>query len=186
MVQAFKNCFKYTDLNGAEIERTDVYQRERTIGSERIALGPAGSCKSLVRELIAIMAEPVFLLLVLTVSRRDRQVGRYQSKLMTTREADAFLAEFGEFLDRDARQQLWIGTPDGSSLIVWDRHQIVYAYGHIDRVESVAQRLGFTHGRVGITAPHCHQYHPLFDDTEEEILDRFEWRWSDLHDGDDE
>lgn len=186
MARAFQSCFKYTNLNGAQIERSDVYQHERTTDSERIALGPAGSCQPLVRELIATLTEPVLLLFVLTVSRRGRDLGRYQSKLMTTKEANAFLAEFGEFLDRDARQQLWIGTPDGSRMIVWDRHQIVYAYGQLDQVESVAQRLGFTLGHVGITALHCHHYHPLFDDTEEEILDRFEWRWSELHYGDDE
>jgi hypothetical protein len=185
MTRAFERCFKYTDTDGQQLVHANTFRREQTTGPERLVCAPANTCLPLVRAFAGTLSPPLYLLFVLTVSRRGREAGRHQSDLLSQAQVSDFLHEFGEFLDRDARQQLWIGIPDGSSLIVWDNHQLVFAYGDLDRFTAAARELGLASGMEEIASPHAHNYHELFDDTEEEILDRFEWHRTPLRDGDD-
>jgi len=183
MTTGFEGCFKVTDIDDAPVNYGNVYERENVQGQDRLLLAPENSCVTLMRELVASLGGPVYLLLILVVPRSQRKPGRYQSRLFSLEEADTFLREFGEFLDRDARQHLWIGTPDRSGLLVWDNHQIVFAYGDLARFVSIAQSMGLVPGKIAIPSPHRHNYHSEFDGDEAEIFNRHEWHWSPLQDG---
>jgi hypothetical protein len=185
MTRAFEKCFKCVDLNDAPIWHRNTFRREQTTGPERLVLAPAPSAVPVVRAMAAALDEPVYLLFVLRVSRRGREPGRYQSDLLTHEQLGEFLDEFGEFFDRDPRQHLWIGRPDSSALIVWDEHQIVYGYGPLAAFEEIASVCGLEPGDIEVQVPHAHYYHPHFDDTEDEILDRFTWQYFPLQEVDD-
>lgn len=184
MARAFESCFKYTDLGGEPFARTSTYAVESAGATKRVVLRPTDSCVSIVNALVHTLPNEVYLLIVLIASRRGRNSGRYQSPLMSLADAKDFLLEFGEFFDRDARSHLWIATPDGRSTIVWDNHQLVYAYGDVVRFEKMARGHGFLPGSVDLECPHRHNYHHLFDNNEEEVLDRFEWLCLPLQEGD--
>jgi hypothetical protein len=184
-MRAYERCLKLTDIDGLAIVYPNVYERQQTSGPARLVLAPSGSCLPLVRQLVATLQSPVYLLYILTSPRGPREPGRYASELMSVEEAGAFLLEFGEFLDRDARHHLWIAAPDGSSMIIWDPHQIIYAYGDLDAFTHVAQRLGMSPGPVRVAVPHEHRYHALFNTVEDEIFARIQWHHSPLRPGDD-
>ena len=182
----FEACFKFTDLDGAPLVMPNTFRRERAGPVDRIAAAPAGACLPLVRAMAAHIGEPQYMLLVLHVSRREAPPGRYLGPLLSAADVDSFLHEFGEFLDRDGRQSLWIGNPapDQRALIVWDRHQVVYGYGPLDAFDAAARGLGLVPGEVDCPVPHTHQFHQLFDDTEEEILARYDWERTPLREED--
>lgn len=186
MQRAFESCWKLTDEHGRAVRFPGVFWKEQTTGPLRLACAPSGSCVRLVRALASTLDGPLLLLFVLRVSRRGRTPGRYQSPLLSNQEVDEFLVEFGEFFDRDARQCLWIGQPNKPGLIVWDSHQWLYGYGPLERMLEIAKSFDLTEGRAELPVPHCHNYHLVFDDLEEEVLDRFAWVRTPLLDGDDE
>lgn len=178
---AFELCHKFTDADKNPVEYANVYQREQTNGPQRTVFAPAHGCLGLMRRLSRVIDADAFLLYLLRVSRCGNPPGRYQSPSPLDPDArDDFLDEFGQFLDGDARHQLWIGTPDNSSLLVWDHHQLVYAYGPLEVFERAAEVCGLRTGHVEVPVPHAHLYHAPFDGTEDAILDRFEWIYTPL------
>jgi hypothetical protein len=102
------------------------------------------------------------------------------ARLLLWRELDAFLDEFGAFLVADARFDLWISSPSSDSRIVWDEHNLGYAYGPLDSFESTIKGLGFTTGRPRIPVPHSHKFHPRYDPEAESLLAHVAWRYSPL------
>ena len=61
---------------------------------------------------------------------------------MERREAEDFLRGFSRFLESDGRHHLWISSvPDGATL-VYDGHNILYAYGPLELYEQVLAARG--------------------------------------------
>jgi hypothetical protein len=179
MARAFESCIKFTHLDDSPVIYPGVYWREQTSGPERLVLAPALSRIDLMRALSRAVDQDAYVLYVLRVPRRGHRQGRYQSPgVLDQQSRDEFLYEFGEYLDRDGRHQLWIGTPENSALIVWDEHQWIYCYGDLDAFERVARQAHLAPGRAEIPVPHSHCYHNLFDDTEDEMIGRYDWIWS--------
>ena len=82
------------------------------------------------------------------------------------------------------------GTTSGSSspgfgTIVYDRHNVLYAYGPLDKFVEVLQANGLKEGKVELPAPHWHGYHPEFDKAQSQVLSRLQWIHSPLRPGDD-
>jgi hypothetical protein len=78
------------------------------------------------------------------------------------------------------RFDLWFFSPSSKATIVWDRHNVAYAYGPIECFEEKLRALGFTDGIPGIPVPHEHHYHAACDEDAKAVLDHFAWRRSDL------
>jgi hypothetical protein len=185
MTRAFESCHKLTGLDDTPVSYPGVYWREPTTGPERLVVAPKGSCLELVRSLSSAIESDAFLLYVLLVSRGAQQPGRYQTPhLLSQKERDDFLYEFGQALDRDGRHQLWIGAPHEGATLVWDQHQWVFCYGDLPRYEAIAVGSGLSQGVAQLPFPHAHCYHRIFDATVDQILSRFEWIRTDLTDAD--
>jgi hypothetical protein len=158
------------------------YYRESVAGSgERLVLGePAASYSKLLMALAGTMPEPFLVLYVLVVRRGTANAGRYQSPEGLTFEAlRQFLTDFGEFFERDGRHHLWIANP-GYGKIVFDRHNLVYAYGDLDAFEEVARDYGMVERHFEVPTPHWHSYHPEYDQTERQLFRRWQWIQSSL------
>jgi hypothetical protein len=154
----------------------DTWLREPTTGPDRIAVGASSGQTQLISRLADVVTDPLFILYVLTVSRIDNEPGRYQSPFPVERdEREAFLDAYGDFIERDARHEVWLGAPDGSATLVYDQHNVLYAYGPLDGFESVLSESGFSEGPVEIPVPHIHYYHAEFDEDEARVLGHFEW-----------
>lgn len=143
----------------------------------------------LLKSLIEDMHESLGLLYLLLVPRADAsQEGRYQSAAVFTKaEISAFLDQFKYFLESDGRHCLWIKSVDAADLLVLDRHNLIYAYGPLEKWAECLHKLGWQETdstAIKIPAPHLHRYHAIFDDDEKKLLTSQEWLHSPLREGD--
>ncbi len=160
----------------------------RTFGTEpanghgtRIVAGvPRGDIK-VFANLIDFLTPPFFLLYLLHTPRGEGESGRYQSPELNGIEVRAFLKRFAAFLSSDARHDIWIHSPSEQATIVWDRHNLIFAYGPLARFESALRSLGFVVGQPRTPSPHEHHYRPEFDGEAAAILQAFDWRRMPLH-----
>jgi hypothetical protein len=103
--------------------------------------------------------------------------------------ARATLKRFGAFLTADSRYDLWIrsetdkDSPAGATL-VWDRHNLLYAYGPLDRFAAALTARGFEPGRPSMDFEHIHHYRPRFDEDAAAWREAFDWSWSPLREAD--
>jgi hypothetical protein len=162
-----------------EYSHKPVFDRQPlSNSSSRVLFGVPSGDLTVVRTLLRCIEAPLQLLYVLKVPRGDQKAGRYESPLIDWRELDAFLDEFGAFLVADARCDLWISSPSSDGMIVWDEHNLGYAYGPLACFEDALRGLGFTTGRPVIPAPHSHKFHGGYDPEAEALLAHFAWRYS--------
>jgi hypothetical protein len=180
--------FGYIDEVGAELpyQHKNIWAREKTSGPNRLVIAPSSGQVSLLSKLAAVMPEPYFLLYVLHTPRSDVAPGRYQSPEPTSfDQLTRFLGKFRDFLEGDARHDLWIGLPDKSSLVVYDRHQILFAYGPHDAFESILNENGLQEmEQVRLPDPHIHRYNQEFDLQAAELLNYWPWKYSPLQPSD--
>lgn len=151
-------------------------------GSERLILaGPATSYSQLLIDLVATFPDMSKILYVLVVPRDGTaEPGRYESPDFLGADAVAeFINEFREFFESDGRHHLWIASPDYGTL-VFDRHDVVYAYGDLEAFEAVAIAHGMSRGEVSIPVPHWHKYHAEYDALEHRLLKGWDWMYSPL------
>lgn len=151
------------------------------IGSESlIAASHNGS--RLLRDLSQVLSEPFFLLYVLVIPRGGSLEGRYQSDELSRAEVDMMFERFGRFWDGDGRHSIWLRSHTDDATLVYDRHNLIYAYGPLERFESVLMGLGYsTTPQLSFAFVHQHAYHEEFDALERDLTTRFADRRSDLH-----
>lgn len=77
--------------------------------TERLVIAPPRETIHVLKALLNLLPEPLWLLYVLVVPRGEGASGRYQSPHPLSREdVTDFLATFEAFLERDGRHNLWI------------------------------------------------------------------------------
>jgi hypothetical protein len=161
---------------------------EETSGPSRLVIAPAKDQVKLLLRMMEVMPEPFWVLYVLTVSRAGNQLGRYQSAEPKNRESiKRFLGEFAQFLENDGRHHLWIGSEPGPELLVYDRHNKIYAYGPLEQFSEILSEIGLTPApSIEIPSPHSHHYNQTYDETEASFVNYWEWLRTPLLDSDDE
>jgi hypothetical protein len=161
-----------------------AYSHERTSTQPRLRIAAPFDGTALLRELTLALAEPFLLLYVLVVPRGRSEPGRYQSGELSRAELDALFERFGQFLDSDGRHNVWVRSSD-DGMLVYDRHNLIYAYGPLERFESVLRKHGCTiTPALPLDFPHQHSYHQEFDHLERELTTQFADNRSELRDGD--
>ena len=146
----------------------------------RLAAGVPSGDSDVFRRLLACMREPLYLLYVLHTPRGEGAPGRYQSPALGEHEVLSFLAEFAGLLGSDARHDVWAHSPEGNATLVWERHNVIYAYGPVERFESALIQLGFGAGNIDIDFPHQHHYRAEYDELARAVLAHFNWSYSAL------
>lgn len=170
----------------------NTWMRQQTASYDRLAIAPASNQTQLLIDLSRELQGPFAVLYVLLVSRRSKHLqGRYQSPFpLARRQMEAFFMEFDDYLDGDARHHVWVMelAPDYSAnaTLVYDKHNIIYAYGPIDRFEASLRAHGLRQGNVGIPYPHVHSFNDEFDDAEDRVLSHWGWDYSPLQEHDDD
>jgi hypothetical protein len=148
--------------------------------ANRVIAGvPDGDPEIFVR-LLTSLEPPYFLLYVLHTPRGEGRPGRYQSPTIAQRQVREFIGKFKQFLSQDARFDIWGHSPSESATIVWERHNLLYAYGPVEEFVSELRALGLSAGRPSIPTPHAHNYRPELDSHARDLLSEFEWSWSEL------
>jgi hypothetical protein len=175
-------------VSGEELDFTypDIWVQEKTTGPDRLAIAPRHKQAELLIDLMSTMNGPFGILYVLVVPRGGGMAGRYQCpEPLNADDVQSFLNRFRRFLEEDGRHSLWIASVNSSSLLVYDRHNVIYAYGDLERFKQVLLRHSLEE-RVSLNLPdpHIHRYHAAYDELEDEILSSCDWIFSELRDSD--
>ena len=164
----------------------DIWETGKTTGPDRLIIAPSGDQAGLMIELASVLPEPFGILYVLLVSRCGNAPGRYQSPYPIDRaEMEFFVNEFKAYFEQDGRHHIWITSVPADATIVYDNHNIVYAYGPLDEYIRLLDRRGLKEGTITIPAPHTHNYNPEFDSQEDKISAYWDWRQYPLSETDD-
>jgi hypothetical protein len=158
----------------------DLYWREPTTGPERLVIAPTHHHVHWLRRLSEGWAGGYFILYVLLQPRTGSLAGRYQSPPLDRAGLEEFLESFGSFLQGDGRHNVWVGSLHEEGTLVYDQHNVIYAYGPLDAYEQVLASEGLHKAPVEVPAPHVHRYHPSFDADEARLMARWAWLRSDL------
>ncbi len=164
----------------------NIFQVEKTTGPDRLIIAPDKHQVDILLSLAQLWNRDYFLLYVLLVSRLGHFAGRYESAiLLTFKETEHFCTTFKAFLETDGRHHFWIGSISNDSMLIYDQHNIIYAYGDLDRYIELLRQRGFKAGQVRIPAPHSHNFHAENDRFEDKIIEYWEWKYLPLQPGDD-
>jgi hypothetical protein len=169
----------------------NVWTLEELPSTTRMVIAPESENFGLLLKLIEVMPEPMGLLYVLVVPRGGGQAGRYQSPEPLPREKiQRFLSDLRDFLNKDGRHNLWIRSMSSSAMLVYDRHDLIYAYGlpkQFDQWKQIVEQSGLNDispKSVEIPSPHSHHYHSVFDAQEQRLLSYLPWLRTPLRDQD--
>jgi hypothetical protein len=131
------------------------------------------------------LTEPYFLLYVLVIYRGGGKTGRYRSDELSRAELDTLFARYGEFWDSDGRHSIWLRSDQDEATLVYHRHNLIYAYGPLERFELILESVGYANTpEVSLAFEHQHCYYPEFDVLEQELTTKFADRKTDLQQGD--
>jgi hypothetical protein len=186
-----ESCYKFgtPDPEDRHFKYPNVWTTEKTSGGgNRLIIGPnADQVECLIR-LFDAMSGPFWLLYVLVVSRCDSELGRYQSPEPKTKEdAKAYLKDFQTFLEKDARHNLWIASASSSDMLIYDRHNVIYAYGSLKEWQHMLSEMGFSEvPLIRFPSPHSHHYHQCMDDDERRMVGHWDWNRTPLMPSDEE
>jgi hypothetical protein len=176
-------------LNGEWTEHSHppTYMREElTTGVTRLKAGlPLGEIEVL-RKLLLHMEQPIYILYILHTPRGEGDPGRYQSSELSVEAVEHFLVRFSNYLQKDARFDLWFHSPSSSATVVWDRHNILFAYGLLEEFEAEIQKHGFSQGEPLVPVPHTHHYREACDADATALLSHFDWHKSGLREEDEQ
>jgi|SRR5579863_216285 hypothetical protein len=167
-------------------EYPDVFSLEKTSRLQRLVIAPSANQVSLMLELLGVMPEPYGVLYVLVVPRSDVEAARYQAASFKSRtETEGFLSRFKDFFENDGRHHIWLASPPSPDMLVYDRHNVIYAYGRLPAFERIVVSRGLSKVEaVEFPSPHTHHYNEAFDREQEEVLRYWPWVRSPLRDND--
>jgi hypothetical protein len=155
----------------------NLFEVRKTTGPAQLVIAPATNHVGLMIELSRVLPEPFCILYVLTVPRSDALRGRYQSPRRLSRSGvESFLTEYQDFFERDGRHHIWLLARPQFHSIVYDNHNVLYAYGPIDEFREILSTRGYREGKVRFPVPHRHCYNSEFDKDEDRVLAH--WSWS--------
>jgi len=121
----------------------------------------------------------------LHTTRTGAELGRYESPELSTEAVQAFLGRFGRFLSEDGRHDFWVRSHGDDATIVWDRHNLIYAYGPMTDFESALLDQRMRPGAPpSVPDPHVHQIHPELDGEERAVLQALDWKVKRLRESD--
>ncbi len=113
------------------------------------------------------------------------QPGRYESELFATHaELVEFLSEFEDFFESDGRHHIWVADPEGSGQLVYDQHNVIFAYGAIERFREELIKRGYREEDFWFPSPHFHAYWPENDAINRRLLTEWEWKYFPLAEDD--
>lgn len=188
-MEALKALSKFVgsdQIHGEEFTHPNIWHREDGEGWSRLVIGAREKEIPLILDLCRSMQGPFGILYILLGSRLGREPGRYQSlELLDYDDLELFLYTFQEFFEQDGRHHLWVQSASGEGQFIFDNHNLIFAYGDVDRYEATLGASGFQQGQVVTPSPHTHNFHPAFDVTEDELFEYWDWQMYPLEPGDD-
>ncbi len=164
----------------------NVFFRQPIGDTERLVIGPTSGQIALLCDLVSLFPEHrYYFLYILLLSHAGNKEGRYQSPLIESYDdLELFLWTFQTFFEQDGRHHIWVASVNSGDLLVYDQHNVIFAYGNTKVFEKKLRELGFEEKEFWFPAPHVHQFPPANVNQEQEVLQYFNWHWSELQEED--
>jgi hypothetical protein len=164
----------------------DAFFRQPVSSGERLVIGPSGAHVELMLGLAQTWrTQQFYILYLLLISHSGAELGRYKSPLIESLEdLQVFFYTYETFLESDGRHHIWIGSPANDGLLVYDQHNLIFAYGDLSCYEKVLASKGFTVNEFWFPCPHSHSYPATNAQQEEDLLRHFPWQRTPLQEGD--
>lgn len=100
-------------------------------------------------------------------------------------ELEDFVLTFSDLLEGDGRHHFWIGAVDNSGLLVYDNHNVIYAYGPLEKFQEILLESAFSSaGAVTFPDPHIHRYNAPLDQRVDELMSYWPWKKFPLQEND--
>jgi hypothetical protein len=77
-------------------------------------------------------------------------------------------------------------APDEGATLVYDKHNVIYAYGPLEQYSAILQKAAYVEEEFGLPFPHGHYYHDVNDSKVEDLLQYWDWQYFPLQEVDDE
>jgi hypothetical protein len=186
---------KFTYFNSPQVSLdTEVpyehgwrYMLEEYPNYSRLKIGASTKAIDLLLKLSSCLEPPYYCLYVLVVGRSTSPGGRYQSPLLSNRESLIdFLLDYKDLFESDGRHHLWVSSPEEGATLVYDKHNVIYAYGPLEEYIKVLLTAGYREEAFDFPYPHGHNYLSENDGKVEELLQYWDWQHSPLQEIDDE
>jgi hypothetical protein len=94
------------------------------------------------------------------------------------------MTDFRDFFEGDGRHHVWVGSGQNDGLLVYDQHNVIFAYGPLKQYKSILLSHGFRESKFWFPAPHTHSFVPRYDDEEERLMTEHQWKHFPLQEGD--
>lgn len=173
-------------VEDTEFQYDDIYQVQKFPTWSRVAIGANNQQIPLILEIAKSWQGPFGVLYVLVTPRLGHQPGRYQNPEPCDFDAiELFAYTFQEYFERDGRHHLWLMDLPSNSQLVYDNHDIIYAYGDVERYTQFLDKKGFSRKDVRIACPHSHYFNQELDSYEDEIMKYWDWKYFPLQKQDD-
>lgn len=171
---------KFRSVDGEASQRHlhgNTWMLHKINGVDRLIIAPERNHVQLLTDLSKSWSGKRYLLYVLVHSRLGRHMpARYQSRPnLEHADVEKFGAAFRSYLETDGRHHLWVGSVDSPGVsVVYDHHNLIYAYGDLDTYKAKLIERGFSEGQHVIPEHHAHNFHPANDYYEDKVMGR-EW-----------
>ncbi len=164
----------------------NVFFRQPTSSEDRLVIGPSSAHVETMLALARTWQSPQFYVLyVLLVSQSGAEPGRYQSPpIDSVEDLQLFFSTYEAFFESDGRHHVWVGSPSHEGFLIYDQHNVVFAYGDLSRYEQVLVARQFTPCEFWFPCPHSHCYPPANIEREEAVLRHFPWQHFPLQEAD--
>jgi hypothetical protein len=173
--------------NDGTYDYGSVYMLESTPAYTRLKIGASTHGIDLLLHLSDVLDAPFFCLYVLVLNRSKTAGGRYQSPWIESKaELADFLLDYKEVFETDGRHHLWVSSPDMGATLVYDRHNVLYAYGPIEEIAANLHEMGYHAENFELPFPHAHYFHAENDSKVEELLQYWNWQHFPLQEADQE
>lgn len=186
MELVFPNYKLTTIGDGGEFlkfEYENIYEKD----GSRLIVAPRINQIDVMLDLVKFLRPPFIVLYVLQVGNEEIVPGRYElDQSFSYEELTRFFRRFRDFFENDGRHHIWVRSDASDATLVYDQHNVIYAYGPLDEFEKVCMRNGLSQGNVEIPFPHVHAFQARFDDELVALLSEWTWIRSDLVEGVDE
>jgi hypothetical protein len=162
-----------------------IFVREKTTGPERLVIAASERGADLLLQLAAVLGEPFSLLYVLLTPRTGSEEGRYQSPWMDRAALNDLFADLAAFWDQDGRHHVWLFSGPERATLVYDQHNVIYAYGPLEDFVRLLEASGYVEAsELSFPAPHRHSFHGEFDVAEHKLVTMPGWTRFPLQAGD--
>jgi hypothetical protein len=167
-----------------EYRYSDTFELQESGERERLLIAPFDRQVGLILRLMREMSGPFSVLYMLLAPHGSAMPGRYTASGRSHEAVQGLLETFRDYLEGDARHNLWIGSEADGSLLAYDQHNVIYAYGHIEQFASILLAQGLRQASVEFPYPHTHHFRSAFDADEDRLLAEFEWEYGPLEEED--